>query len=431
MTQRNSLQEPLTKGVLPVIVFRADDLDATFEKVRAWHPHDPAPYVIICSMRTTTGMLAALVLVSMCALAADTASDGGGGTAGHAVESSSRWTLRYTVHGYDRDVPLWLVPAAGGGASLFVRKRAALGWSMLRWDGTSWKRAGLPAQFGKTWGLEIGASPSGETIWAATSVPHGEYDDTTDHLWQLSDGRWTHRSAENAIVNGVSDIAVDTRGDAWFMTGYDPEGGGSNVLRWSGNTLRVQAPPSGPILTGITAAAPDDAWVLNQEERERTWHWNGASWTDVPYPCAMGSPRPPCRGRAYLQRLSLAARPDGHAWAVGPDWADGGSPVVLHWDRTRWEQMSMDLVRTGLTTVRVDPVGGLWIAARPASGTPYVLNLRHGRWTRFTLREGDPAEYITDIAPVPGTTRLWVQTKRQDPTGPPGGPVTARVYELH
>ncbi|WP_405600816.1 VOC family protein [Streptomyces sp. NBC_01410] len=31
----DALQELLTKGVLPMVVFRADDLDATFEKVRA------------------------------------------------------------------------------------------------------------------------------------------------------------------------------------------------------------------------------------------------------------------------------------------------------------------------------------------------------------------------------------------------------------
>lgn len=31
----DALQELLTKGVLPIIVFRTDDLDATFEKVQA------------------------------------------------------------------------------------------------------------------------------------------------------------------------------------------------------------------------------------------------------------------------------------------------------------------------------------------------------------------------------------------------------------
>ena len=32
----DTLQELLTKGVLPMIVFRTDDLDATFERVRAF-----------------------------------------------------------------------------------------------------------------------------------------------------------------------------------------------------------------------------------------------------------------------------------------------------------------------------------------------------------------------------------------------------------
>jgi catechol 2,3-dioxygenase-like lactoylglutathione lyase family enzyme len=31
----DALQELLTKGVLPMLIFRADDLDATFERVRA------------------------------------------------------------------------------------------------------------------------------------------------------------------------------------------------------------------------------------------------------------------------------------------------------------------------------------------------------------------------------------------------------------
>ena len=32
----DSLQELLTKGVLPLFAFRSDDVDAAFERVRAW-----------------------------------------------------------------------------------------------------------------------------------------------------------------------------------------------------------------------------------------------------------------------------------------------------------------------------------------------------------------------------------------------------------
>jgi uncharacterized glyoxalase superfamily protein PhnB len=59
----DALQELLTKGVLPMVVFRVDDLDAAFEKVRAsgaevlqepmeqsWGPRD-------CAFRDPSGNL--------------------------------------------------------------------------------------------------------------------------------------------------------------------------------------------------------------------------------------------------------------------------------------------------------------------------------------------------------------------------------------
>ncbi|MFG1685097.1 hypothetical protein ACGFNP_33385 [Nonomuraea sp. NPDC049269] len=222
-------------------------------------------------MRKATCVLAALVLAGACVLAADTALGRVGRTADDAVESASRWTVRYTAQG-----GLRVVPTAGGGALLFTTEGRRPGWSMLRWDGSSWKSAELPTQFDKVSRLEVGGSPSGETIWA-----------------------------------------------------------------------------------------------------------------------------------------------------VGPAWADGGSPIVLHWDRTQWKQVSLNVVRTGLTAVRTDPASGLWIAANPSSGAPYVLNLRDGSWTRSTLPGAGPADRIIDIAPAPGTTRLWVRTEHQR-----DDKITSLVYEL-
>ncbi|SDI87370.1 hypothetical protein SAMN05421869_107325 [Nonomuraea jiangxiensis] len=298
---------------------------------------------------------------------------------------------------------------------------------MLRWDGTSWKRSTPPKQFDKAWSLEVGGSPSGETIWAAASVAHGDEDASTEHLWRFSDGRWTHQFSRDATWTGVIDIAVSSRDDAWFVTSMDPDGAPSAVLRWDGRALRYQEGPGEFDMTAVAAAGPNDVWVVSRRQGPRTLHWNGAAWKEVDHPCVAESVRSPCRGRRHLAWMSLTAQPDGRAWAVGPASADGGSPIVLHWDRTRWTQVSLNVVQTGLTAVRTDPVSGLWIAASPASGAPYVLNLRDGRWTRSTLPGGGPADRIIDIAPAPGTTRLWVHTVRRELAG---DKEVRTVYEL-
>ncbi|MDP9840977.1 hypothetical protein [Streptosporangium lutulentum] len=78
-------------------------------------------------MRKTPSVLAVLVLASVCVLAADTALSGSGRTADDAVESASRWAVRYTAQD-----GLRLVPAAGGGALLFAAESRRRAWSMLR-----------------------------------------------------------------------------------------------------------------------------------------------------------------------------------------------------------------------------------------------------------------------------------------------------------
>ncbi|MEV4571463.1 hypothetical protein AB0K12_47600 [Nonomuraea sp. NPDC049419] len=364
----------------------------------------------------------------MYVLAADTALSGSGRTVDDAVESASRWAVRYTAQG-----GVQMVATADGGALLFAAEGRRRGWSMLRWDGGSWKRAGLPEQFGKAGRLDVAGSASGKTIWAVAAV-YGAFDSVTEHLWRWSEGRWTRHLSRSAEWNQVVGMAVDSQDNAWLVTGMDPDGDSSKVLHRRGKTWRDDTPPARS-LAGVAAARPDDVWVVTDQQMSNevaiTLHWNGTDWRKVDHPCEAGSARSLCRGRRYLGQMSLAAQPDGRAWAVGPAWADGGSPVVLRWDRTQWKQVSLNVVQTALTAVRTDPASGLWIAANPASGAPYVLNLRNGRWTRSTLPGGSPADRIIGIAPAPGTARLWVHIERHDLIGnQPGHEKTSLIYEL-
>ncbi|MEV5589896.1 hypothetical protein AB0L05_30415 [Nonomuraea pusilla] len=369
---------------------------------------------------------AVLVLAGLAMLAAGSAPDGPGRTPDTAAESSSRWVPRYSGPGGGDHPRLRLAATAGGGMSVFVRERRRAGWSLLRWDGASWRRDPLPAQFRGADRLEVGSSPSGETVWAVVTITRE--DDATEHLWRLSGGRWSKHLSQDATWTGVIDVEVGPRDDAWFVTRMDPDGERSAVLHWDGRAWSHNAPDEFD-LTSAAAGGPDDVWVVAPRLGDRTFHWNGAGWREVRHPCAGEQAGPPCRGRPGLEQSRQAAQADGQAWLVGPPWPDGGSPVVLHWDRTRWRQVGLSATRTGLTAVRADPVGGVWIAANPESGAPYVLNLRHGRWTRSTLRAAGPGERIVDVVPAAGTTRLWVQTERPG-RGRAGTTATSSVYEL-
>ncbi|MGJ6965761.1 hypothetical protein ACSDR0_28025 [Streptosporangium sp. G11] len=337
----------------------------------------------------------------------------------------SHWHLRYATEAAAGDVTQRVVPAGGDRAWLFVTDRRRSATRLLHWNATSWSPVdSLPVQLGKAGYLDVGASASGDVVLAINHVP-GEGDDSTEHLWQFADGRWTHHRPRH--LGWTSTFAVAGRNDAWLVQGGDPEGPPPAVVHRDGTALRWRTLPEATDLTSVAVAGPDDVWVVDHGSLPRTLHWDGRRWKAVPLPCTPALVRPACHGRPFLARLSgLAARARNDVWAVGPGWADGARPVVLHWNGTAWNQVKVNVGhRTALTAVRADPVGGVWIAANPAEGRPYLLNLRDGTWTRSVLPRSGPSARILDLAPAPGTTRLWVHVRDRD-----GPRETSLVYEL-
>ncbi|WP_433361346.1 hypothetical protein [Streptosporangium sp. CA-115845] len=337
-------------------------------------------------------------------------------------ELASHWHLRYAAAA--GDITQRIIPSTGNRAWLFTTDRRRPATSLLRWNGTSWNPVGsLPKQLRKAGYLDVSASASGDVVLVINHVP-GKWDSSTEHLWQFSGGRWTHHRPR--YLSWTSDFAVVDQNHAWFAQGGDPEGPPPAMVHRNGAAWRWETPPEATDLTAVAAAGPDDVWVVDHRGRPRTLHWDGRQWKDVPLPCAPALARRDCHERPLLSHLSsLAVRSKNDVWAVGSDWTGGARSVVLHWNGTAWSQVKINVSRTRLGTVRTDPVGGVWIAANPAEGTPYVLNLRNGRWSRSALPRGESSTRILDIAPAPGTARLWVHARHGNGPGE-----TSLIYEL-
>ena len=103
------------------------------------------------------------------------------------------------------------------------------------------------------------------------------------------------------------------------------------ILRYAGSAFTEMTTPSAsPIVFGIWAAAPDDAWAVGGAGASNgfAWHWDGASWEVVPLPAGFS-------GAALFK-----------VWGRASDdvWICGLSGTLMHWDGS-----ALSLVESGTT----------------------------------------------------------------------------------
>ncbi|MCP2352871.1 hypothetical protein [Nonomuraea roseoviolacea] len=341
------------------------------------------------------------------------------GADAHAPRVAS-WRLTHAVRGWPGEVTSTDIGAMGvtgqGQAWALLAERSGSGrgsgprsWSMLRWDGASWRRAPLP-EGAEGSDPRFAASPSGDDLWLFTG----------DRPFQLTGGRWTHRPWRGAFTR--ASVAAGAKDDVWVSEYGGPDDyAEAGLSHWDGRSWSPVPQPSayGHEVSRLAAPGRGELWaVVDGMGQARVIRWNGSGWAATPLPPAPGCPPAPAGGF-----YGMAARARDDVWLITQAAAarSGSCAVpdrglVARWDGTAWTWPDLPLTQTWLPDVAADRVGGVWIAANPAHGQPYVLNFRNGRWTRSALpADGGWAGFV-DIAPVPGTTRLWALARRGDGT---------------
>ncbi|MEV0201748.1 hypothetical protein [Nonomuraea sp. NPDC050691] len=300
----------------------------------------------------------------------------------------------------------WAVLAEENG-----RKGGSWSWTMLRRDGVSWRPAPPPKGVRGS-GAWFAASPSGDDLWLFAG----------DRPFQLAGGRWVYRPWPSRFAR--ESVAVGARDDVWISEYGGPDDySGSGLRHWDGRSWEAVPKPSpyGDLdqVSRVAASGRGEVWAVVHAAGEATViRRDGSGWATTPLPPAPGCPPAPA-GVFY----GMAARARDDVWLItqGAAQRSGSCEVpdrglVARWDGTAWRWLDLPLAGAWLPAVRADRAGGVWIAVNPAHGQSYVLNFRHGRWTRSTLpSEGGWAGFV-DIVPVPGTTRLWALARRGDGT---------------
>jgi hypothetical protein len=164
----------------------------------------------------------------------------------------------------------------------------------------------------------VAAAGPGPTTWHLAPVPQNR---PTSNLWDVAAADATH---------------------AWAVgfDGYHPDQpyttGDPMILRWNGTEWsRAPLPPRQGRVSFRLVAAPSatDVWVVGGPRSHSfddivtvVWHYNGAIWTEVPYP-AGATP-----SELAIRDLSVV---DGRAWLVG---YRGNTPVFHEWTGQAWRE---------------------------------------------------------------------------------------------
>ncbi|WP_344838857.1 hypothetical protein [Actinocorallia longicatena] len=199
------------------------------------------------------------------------------------------------------------------------------------------------------------------------------------------------------------------------------------LLTWAGHQWKRAAPPlpENALLTGVSAAAPDDADVTGfSGQTPLALHWDGASWTPRPFAEPLpGFPRAIDAGwivgstSGFAGTQAAAWRRTGGTWTPvtvpgGPGSGlvaiDGGNAVgtrldhalIVRWDGTRWIEETPDL---GPDAELTDVAGDYAVGTRRKA--PLVLHRENGTWKPVTAPKTLSAG-LTSVAPD-GSGGIW------------------------
>ncbi len=218
----------------------------------------------------------------------------------------------------------------------------------------------------------------GGTQWTTTALP-------------ITERLPGERANPYDILNGV---AGSSGADVWAVgvqTDVPVTFQRTLVEHWDGVSWERVPSPSveqpgggGPVdssLAAVTAISPDDAWAVGSWRpawdeaialpEPLALHWDGTEWTRVPVP-----------DLRYGGTLSgIAAQGPDDVWAVGSapkdSPAEGGSPLLLHWDGSAWSRVDAPVQTPGgLQAVTAIPGGGMWAVGAQDDGArarPLVL----------------------------------------------------------
>jgi hypothetical protein len=234
--------------------------------------------------------------------------------------------------------------ALGGSASARSLRAVAL---VEHWDGTSWAQVAVPS--GGT-ALDAVVAPGATDVWAFGASRIAVH-------W--NGASWERvslpvpKSSAAPLILGAAALSPH---DIWAVGEVSRVNGPAQALidHWNGTRWQlVPGPPKNAYtLYGVAALSAKNVWAVGETGfstatggglRTLTIHWNGKAWKRVPSPNPTTSMT---SSPSFNDTLaSVAGNSARDVWAVGQYYVTGNGTrgsrsLVLHWDGSRWKQVT-------------------------------------------------------------------------------------------
>lgn len=243
----------------------------------------------------------------------------------------------------------------------------------VHWDGAAWRLARAPALPDHRGWIHAANGSSANDVWAVGGTLHpGTYgEEGLAFHWEGAS--W--RRVTIPHVNGEDDLFdVEALGpnDAWTVGRRGVSPYRTLAMSWDGVVWTTVPSPStkgDSELNAVAAAGPEDVWAVGSAHADGEFepttplieHWDGTRWSIAA--------TPDTRGESTLWDVFALASND--VWAVGEEDVDGDDHAALlwHWDGAQWAEQALPRGPRlfGLDRLSQGSAGSLWARGQDQS----------------------------------------------------------------
>jgi hypothetical protein len=275
---------------------------------------------------------------------------------------------------------------------------------VAQWNGTAWRQLSLPGSVTSAVhnpGFAVVGAGSATDAWVFVGGSQGSTDYTYALDWNGSG--WSSQRFASEV--SIQDTEVFSASDAWAFGIRIEKTTNPYNLHYNGKTWSKVTLPGR--VDAVSATSASNMWAFGTRATTViVMRWNGMSWSTLSLPKLS---LPPGEGLIPTSIATLSPTDVWVASALSEGRGEAPGYVLLHWNGTAWQRVTIPYKPYSVGYLAQDGDGGVWLTAYTKSSAAYIdHDSAAGTWSEQEApTEPGNSTQPSGLAWVPGTTSDW------------------------